>query len=333
MLRLIKGFTILILLLAITGSLLLTGCATETEQAAELEKVTLLLDWTPNTNYSGLYAALDQGYYLDEGLEVEIIQAPGSVVQMVAAGQAQFGISYQEEVTFARLSEIPVVSIAAIIQHNTSGFASLKEKGILSPADFEGRSYGGWGSPVEEATIRALMEKAEADFSQVDMITTGEADLLIVIEREADFAWIYYGWDGINAELKGLELNFIELKKLDPALDYYTPVLITSETLTAEDPELVERFLRATEKGYLLAIESPDLAAEALIAHAPELDEALVYASQTWLADQFQGDAQQWGMQKEETWTAYGKWLLEQELIEEIPDLNQAFTNQFLRSR
>ena len=203
----------------------------------------------------------------------------------------------------------------------------------MNPADFEGRSYGGWGSPVEEATIRALMEKAEADFSQVDMITTGEADLLIVIEREADFAWIYYGWDGINAELKGLELNFIELKKLDPALDYYTPVLVTGETLAIEDPELIERFMRATERGYLLAVESPELAAEALITHAPELDEELVYASQAWLADKFKSDAQQWGIQKEETWTAYGKWLFEQGLIEEIPDFSQAFTNQFLRSR
>lgn len=331
MLRLIKGFAVLVLLLAVNGSLLITGCATETEQAAELEKVTLLLDWTPNTNYSGLYTAVDQGYYLYEGLEVEIIQAPGSVVQMVAAGQAQFGISYQEEVTFARLSDIPVVSIAAIIQHNTSGFASLKEKGILSPADFEGRSYGGWGSPVEEATIRALMEKTGADFSEVDMITTGEADLLIVIEREADFAWIYYGWDGINAELKGLELNFIELKKLDPALDYYTPVIITGEILIDSDPELIERFMRATEKGYQLAASEPDLAAEILLLNAPELNKELVVASQRWLAERYQGDADLWGFQNRETWELYSLWLLEHGLIEEMPDIDKAFTNRFLR--
>jgi ABC-type nitrate/sulfonate/bicarbonate transport system substrate-binding protein len=331
MFRMKKGFSIVVLMLAIAGSLLITGCATDTEEAAELEKISLLLDWTPNTNYSGLYAAADQGYYHDEGLEVEIIQAPGSVVQMVAAGQAQFGISYQEEITFARLSEIPVVSIAAIIQHNTSGFASLQEKGIESPADFEGHSYGGWGSPVEEATIRALMEKSGADFNRVDMITTGEADLLIVIEREADFAWIYYGWDGINAELKGLELNFIELRALDQALDYYTPVIITGERLIDSNPELIERFMRATEKGYQLAASDPDLAAEILLLNAPELDEELVVASQRWLAERYQGDAEVWGLQERETWELYALWMLEHGLIEQMPDIDEAFTNSFLR--
>ncbi len=331
MLRLMKGFAILFLLLAVIGAGLIGGCAAETEKRSEPEKITLLLDWTPNTNYSGLYTAVDQGYYLEEGLEVDIIQAPGSVVQMVAAGQAQFGISYQEEVTFARISEIPVVSIAAIIQQNTSGFASLKEKGIESPADFEGHSYGGWGSPVEEATIRALMEKNGADFNQVDMITTGEADLLIVIEREADFAWIYYGWDGINAELKGLKLNFIELRALDQALDYYTPVLITGESLINSSPELIERFMRATEKGYTLAASNPDLAAEILLLNAPELDKELVVASQRWLADRYQGDAEMWGLQERETWELYALWMLEHGLIEQMPDIDDAFTNRFLR--
>ncbi len=326
------AFTLIILFM-VFASLTVTGCTIGRSDTSEPDQITVLLDWTPNTNYSGLYAAIEEGYYQEEGMVIEIIQAPGSVVQMVAAGQAHFGISYQEEVTYARISDIPVISIAAIIQHNTSGFASLKEKGIENPADFENKRYGGWGSPVEEATIKALMERYNADFSKVDMITTGEVDLLIVIEREADFAWIYYGWDGIQAELQGKELNFIELRSLDPALDYYTPVLITGETLAAEDPELIERFMRATEKGYLLAIENPEVAAEALIAHAPELDEELVYASQTWLADKFKGDAEQWGIQQQETWAAYGQWLFEQGLIEAMPDFNQAYTNRFLRSR
>lgn len=317
-------FTLLAVLLALAG-----GCTTEPEISTAPENITVLLDWTPNTNYSGLYAALEEGYYSEEGLEVEIIQAPGSVVQMVASGQAHFGVSYQEEVTFARLSDIPVVSIAAVIQHNTSGFASLAENNIESPADFEGNSYGGWGSPVEEATIKALMERYGADFDQVEIITTGEVDLLIVLEREADFVWIYYGWNGVEAELKGMDLDFIELRELDPALDYYTPVLITGESLVENNPVLAEKFIRATAKGYQLAVDNPDKAADALLAHAPELNEELVRASQRWLADRYIDDAAQWGLQKKETWEAYSKWLLEQGLIEEMPDLEPAFTNRF----
>ncbi len=321
----------LVYLLIIVLVVVLVPMGCEADDPADPDRVTVLLDWTPNTNYSGLYAAIEQGYYLEENLEVEIIEAPGSVVPMVATRQAEFGISYQEEVTYARLSDMPVVSIAAIIQHNTSGFASLEERGIETPADFEGKSYGGWGSPVEEAMIKALMEHYGADFEQVDIITTGEIDSLIVIEREADFAWIYYGWTGIEAELKGIELNFIELRAEEPALDYYTPVLITGEDLIAENPELIERFMRATAKGYQLAIENPVEAAQNLLAHAPELDKELVMASQEWLADKYQAEAGRWGIQQKETWEAYSRWLFEFELIEEIPDVEGAFTNEFLR--
>ena len=322
-------FTFCLCLILFSVMILIWGC--KTDQPEKLEKITLLLDWTPNTNYSGLYAAMDQGFYRDEGLEIEIIQAPGSVVSMVAANQAHFGISYQEEVTYARLSEIPVVSVAAIIQHNTSGFASLKERGIETPADFEGKSYGGWGSPIEEATIKALMDLYNTDYEKVDIITTGEVDSLIVIEHHADFAWIYYGWTGIEAKLKGMEINFIELRHEDQALDYYTPVLITSEKLIAENPMMVKRFMRATTQGYQLAIEKPAEAAQILLQYAPELDEKLVMASQIWLSEKYQADAEKWGLQSLKTWEAYSRWLHEQGLIEKIPDAEKAFTNKFLR--
>ena len=321
--------TLFIMMLAFACIASLTGCTPVIQE--EPDELTVLLDWTPNTNYSGIYAAIEEGFYEQEALSLDIVEAPGSVVQMVAAGQAEFGISYQEEVTYARLSDIPIISIAAIIQNNTSGFASLKERGIETPADFEGKSYGGWGSPVEEAMIKALMEDYDADFEQVDIITTGEVDSLIVMEREADFVWIYYGWTGIEAELKAMELNFIELGKEEPALNYYTPVIITSESMVENNPALVERFMTATTEGYRLAIEEPDTAADHLLSHAPELDQELVRASQKWLADKYQADAKAWGIQEQEVWNNYGKWLYRYELIDELPDLEDAYTNQFVR--
>lgn len=315
-------------LLALFTGLISIGCS---EPAGTTpQKISVLLDWSPNTNYSGLYTAIDKGYYRAEGLEVEIVQAGGTVVQLVATGKAQFGISYQEEVTFARASGIPVVSIAAVLQHNTSGFASLKGKGIQSPADFEGKVYGGWGSPVEEATIQTLMERSGANFNTVEMLTTGEVDSLIVMEREADFAWIYYGWTGIEAELAGMELNFIQLRDIEPALDYYTPVIITGEDLLKQDPGLVQRFMRATAKGYQLAMEDPAEAARILLANAPELDEALVTASQEWLKDKYQAGAAVWGYQSKTVWEGYTRWLFENGLIEEMIDVDQAFTNRFV---
>ncbi len=303
-----------------------------TEEAnKELEKITVTLDWTPNTNHTGLYVAKDKGFYEEMGLEVEIVQpAGGTAEQLVATDKAQFGISYQEAVTLARVEEVPVVSIAAVIQHNTSGFASLKSKGIETPADFEGMSYGGWGSPIEVATIKALMDNVGADMDKVEILTSGSADFFAASESDVDFSWVFEGWTGIEAKIKGVELNYIDLGKQDTALDYYTPVIITSEKNIEKNSELVEKFMAATAKGYEFAIESPSEAGAILMANAPELNEELVMASQEFLSDKYQAEATQWGVQKTEVWENYTNWLFDRELITTKIDTSSAFTNTFL---
>lgn len=319
----VLSVALLVILLISAGGF--GGCA------KKADKVTVTLDWTPNTNHTGLYVAKDKGYFAAEGLEVEIIQPPvGMGDQLVGSNQAQFGVSNQEAVTLARLEEIPIVSIAAVIQHNTSGFASLKSKGIETPKDFEGKRYGGWGSPIEEATIKALMDKYGADAGKVEILTTGSADFLVTSEANADFSWIFYGWDGIAAEVKGVELNYIKLTEAEPILDYHTPVLITNEENIANNPELVRKFLAAVKKGYEFTIANPDEAAEILLASAPELDRDLVLASQRWLSDKFQADAPAWGEQKPEVWANYLNWLVTNNLVEKTTEIEKAFTNEYL---
>lgn len=320
-------------------ALALSGCATTKDKApnetqkeeTKLEKITVTLDWTPNTNHTGIYVAKDKGYYKDMGLDVEIIQpAGGTAEQLVATDKAQFGISYQEAVTLAQVEDIPVVSIAAILQHNTSGFASLKEKGIKTPKDFEGKRYGGWGSPIEKATLKALMDKDGADVEKVEILTSGAADFFASSEKDIDFAWIFEGWTGIEAKLKGVELNFINLGKEDPALDYYTPVIITNEKNINENKELVKKFMFATSRGYNDAIKEPSEAADILLANAPELKKELVVESQKFLSDKYQADASQWGLQKKEVWENYTNWLFNRDLIAKKIDVDAAFTNEFL---
>ena len=133
----------------------LTGCGGGNDNAAstsaasasgesDLQEVTLILDYTPNTNHTGIYVALEEGYFADEGLAVNIIE-PGdnnTSAALVAAGKGEFGVSYQEDVTYALTGEepMPIKAIATVIQHNTSGFAALKDSGIEGPADFEGKN-------------------------------------------------------------------------------------------------------------------------------------------------------------------------------------------------
>jgi ABC-type nitrate/sulfonate/bicarbonate transport system substrate-binding protein len=309
-----------------------TAAATATAPAAKkLTDVKVVLDWTPNTNHTGLYVAKDKGFFAEEGLNVEIIQ-PGAngADAMVASGAAEFGVSYQEGVTQARIQGVPLVSIAAVIQHNTSGFASPVAKNIKSPKDFEGKTYGGWGSPVENSMIESLMQTEKADVSKVKIVSIGEADYFTAVKRDIDFSWIYYGWTGIEAELRKEPMNMIYLTKYSDKLDYYTPVLATSEKMIKDKRDLVKAFTAAAAKGYQFAIDKPEDAANILIKAAPDLDKNLVLASQKWLSPKYKDDAPRWGEQKRSVWENYASWMLDHKLLEKKLDVDAAFTNDFL---
>lgn len=313
-------------------SIVLTACANnEDANPGQPEKIKVVLDWTPNTNHTGLYVAKAKNYFKKQGLEAQIIQ-PGEsgAEQMVAAGQADFGISFQENVTHARVQGVPIVSIAAILQHNTSGFASVDSKNIKRPKDFEGQTYGGFGSPVEKQVLTKLMSKDDADASKVKIINTGNVDFFSAAKKNIDFMWIYYGWTGIEAELRGEKINMIYLKDYDKALDYYTPVIITSEKQIKQNKETVGAFMNAVSQGYQFAIKHPDQSADILLQAVPDLDPELVKKSQAWMSPRYQADAQVWGWQKGEVWSNYAKWLQTHKLLEGkfIPE--EAFTNQFL---
>jgi ABC-type nitrate/sulfonate/bicarbonate transport system substrate-binding protein len=309
--------------------LLLTACARQPEPG--LTPAVLSLDWVPNTNHSGFYVALDMGWYEEEGiaLEIQIPSDPSAAIVQVAAGHTPFGVSFQEEVTIARSSGIPVVSIAAIIQHNTSAFAGLAASGMTSPADFEGKTYASYGLPIERPILGSLMACFDADIEQVEFIDVGFDAFPALLGGRVDLAWIFIAWDGIQAELMGEELVVFPLYG-DCVPDYYTPVVIAGESTLQEQPDLVRRFLRATARGYEYAIEHPDEAAEALLRHSPESDPELVLASQRWLSPEYQSDAPRWGVQDAAVWAGFADWLHANGLIEAPIDAEAAFTNDFL---
>lgn len=183
---------------------------------------------------------------------------------------------------------------------------------------------------MEEAMLKGLMAKNGADFSKLEMISVGTLDFFTAVSDHVDFTWIYYGWDGIAAEIKGLPLNFIRLQDVDVNLDSYTPVIIASEELLEEDPELAKAFLRATTKGYEFAIVNPDQAVEHLLKHAPEIDREIAIESQRYLAKEYKADGKRWGEMDINIWRNYGVFMWGQELIESELVAEEAFTNEYL---
>lgn len=324
-----------IISMALASIMMLSGCGSSKKSEGEegLEKVKVILDWTPNTNHTGIYVAKEKGYFKDLGLDVEIIQpSEGSSLQLVSAGKGDFAITYQEDLTYARTSDspMPVKAIATIIQHNTSGFASPKEKNIETVKDFEGKVYGGFGGPSEKAILQAVMEKAGADFSKLTTVDVGTEDFFIATKNNLDFEWTFEGWTNISAKLRNFDINYIPLRELDERLDYYTPIIASSESTLNEKSDMVKKFMEATSKGYEFAINNPEESAEILVKEVPEIDKDLAVESQKFLAKEYKSDANRWGEMKDSVWDNYTQFMLEYKLINKDMKASEAYTNEFL---
>ncbi|MBO4990552.1 MAG: ABC transporter substrate-binding protein [Firmicutes bacterium] len=327
---------ILAMALAALMILSLAGCGgsgAQGQETQDLEKITFVLDWTPNTNHTGLYVAQANGYYEEAGLEVEIVQpTEDGAALMVASGAADFGIACQDTMEPSIVGEnaLPIKAVAAILQHNTSGIISLKETGIDRPANMAGHNYATWQMPVEQAMIKSIVEQDGGSFEDVKMIPSTVYDVITGLNSGVDAIWVFYGWDGIATELKGIETNWLDFGKIDSVFDYYTPVIISNDTYLEEKGDLAKKFLEATAKGYEFAIENPEEAADILLAAAPELDEEIVKASQIWLADQYKAEVDRWGYIDPTRWDRFYQWLNDNNLSEAPIAPGTGFTNDYL---
>ncbi len=304
----------------------LTGCQNE----SELEKVTLVLDYTPNTNHSGIYLAQESGFYEEVGLDVEIIQpSESSTESLIAANKAEFGISYGENVAQFNNENQEIISIMGLVAHNTSGFLSRAEKEITRPKDMENKTYCGWGSDIEKSIIESVVKTDGGNPELVNITSTSAVDIKSE-SSPCDVVWAYEGWDKIDMELENIDINYIPLTDYD--LDWYTPVLITSNSYLNESDAIIEKFVTATIKGYELAITEPKKASDALLKNAPELDENLVVKSQEFLSTKYQ-DNLAFGTQSDEIWNQFMAWLKSEEIIADNIETTDMYTNKYIETK
>lgn len=279
---------------------------------AQPYEVRLALDWVPNTNHTGVYVALANGWYEEAGVDLEVLPY-GNVTPnvLVTSGRADVGISGNQFVMSAAAADEPVVSIAAILSTNTAALAVLEESGIESPAELDGKLYAAFGGPAERPIIETIIRHAggEGNFESAVLGTAGFDALL---GGRADFIWIYEGWDGVRAQREGIDLrlfNFVDYG-ID---DHYNPVFTASPEAVEERPEPLRAFLEATRRGYAFASDHPAEAAEMLLETAPEgsfSDPGLVRDSQAFVSQVYTEEGQPWGVQRREKWTGFGEFLV-----------------------
>ncbi len=323
-----KAIVVTLLIVTVVVSLFaFAGCN------KDKDAITFLLDWTPNTNHTGLYVAKELGYFKEAGFDNVKIEQPGETgtSMLVASGNAQFGIDFQEQMAPNRDAGIEVTAIATIIQHNTSGILSLKEDNIVSAKDMENKVYATWGLPIEQAIVKKVMADQGADFDKVVLHPDFVTDALTALKTGTiDCAWVYEAWDLERAKLEGLDYNYFSFKSINPVFDFYSPVIIGNNDYLKNNPEKAKAFLAAVKKGYEYAMAHPTEAANILCKYAPELDKNLVQSSQKFLANKYAEEGETWGVIDATRWNNFYKFLNDNNLVATPLPENYGFTNDYL---
>jgi len=291
----------------------------------------LTLDWYPNADHAGIYAAQAEGFFEEAGLEVELQQPsdPAAVLQLVAAGQSEFGVSYENEVTNAAARDVPVESVMAIMQEPLNSIMSLKESGITSPEDLAGKRVGYAGQSFGTAVLDTVLREAGEDPSSVEKINVG-LDLRPALASGSVDAVVdvYWNIEAVELAQEGLETDVIRLKEV--GVPTYNELLIaTSDSYAEENPEVVRRFVGALVEGHRYALENPEAARDALLAANEELDPEVAEETVALTVPLF-GTAGRVGYQDPEEWRTYVDWAVENGVLPGPVEVDKAMTNEFL---
>lgn len=319
--------------LGLAAGLALTGRIAPGAIAQDPTEVTLALDWYPNANHAGLYLAQDRGYFAEAGLAVEIYTPadPAAALQTVGAGRDTFGVSYHSEILFARAQEVPVVSVAALVQHPLNCLMMLEESGIERPADLVDRAVGMAGLASDEAYLQTMLEHDGASMDDVEVVNVGFDLLPALLSGRVDAViGTYWTHETILAEQEGNPVRYLRVEEWGVP-DYYELVLAAGEATVADQGEAITAFLGALQRGYGDATVDPDAALDVLLAASPDLDADVERQGLDLLIPLWTDlGAVPFGLQTETRWDAFGTWMQEQGLLAEDVDIAAAWTGDLL---
>lgn len=310
----------------ILAALSFTGCAKEEKG---LEKVSLRLSWITQSEFAGFYVALDKGFYKDEGIDCTI--HPGGMdfnpIKLVASGSDNFGIFGADAIIIARSKEIPLVGLAALFQKNVLCFFSLKKSGITKPEDFVGKKVGVKYGTTLEVVYRAMLAKLGIDAKKIEEVPV-QFDMSPLFGGRVDV------WPGIVtnepviAEEKGYEVNVIY--PADYGIPFYTNVIFTTEKLIEENPRLVERFLRASLKGWEHALKDPEQGIKTVM----KFNEKLSYDHEIKMLNAsipfMKLEGKELGWMESEKWKAIYHLLRDQKMVKKPVETDEVYNVVFL---
>jgi ABC-type nitrate/sulfonate/bicarbonate transport system substrate-binding protein len=325
-----RPFLLVCVLLALAAGAV--ACGGDSEPAADARKVDLVLDWFPNADHAGIYAAVGEGYFADEGLDVTptVPSDPAASLKQVGAGRAPFAVSYEPEVLLARSQGVPVVAIAAIVAHPLNSVIVRRDRGITRPRELEGKTVGATGLPTDRPLLDAVVRSDGGDPARVTVKNVGFnlAPALAAGKVDAVIG-AYWNIEGVQLERQGVPVDSFRLEQ-NGVPDYDELVVVTSDDVAKKDPELVRSFLRALRKGQDWAATDQSGATAHLLDANKDLDKATVREQVRLTADLFSPpDGPTLGLDPAK-WAAMADWMRANGLLTKPLDVSQAVTERFL---
>jgi putative hydroxymethylpyrimidine transport system substrate-binding protein len=310
------------------------GCGSKKESTAAPtpQPLELVLDFFPNADHAGIYAAQADGEFRREGLDVRLRAPsdPAAPLKLLEAGRADIAISYEPEVLLARDRGLQVIAVGAIVQKPLTSVIAIGDRHITSVAQLKGKRVGTAGIPYQSAYLKTILHRAGVDPASVNETNVGFNLVPAMLSgKVAATLGGFWNYEGIQLAQQRKHPTVIPVDRAGvPTYDEL--VFVTTRKAAREKGNQIRRFMRAVTAGYQTARRDPARAVKALVAANHDLNPKLQLAS-VKVTPFFPANASRpFGYQDPRLWAAYGDWMLRNQLLTRPPNAANALTNEFL---
>ena len=307
-------------------SIFVIGCGNEKE-------LSLALDWYPNSNHAGIYSAIDEGFFDEEGIKLSVYTPsdPTAIISSVASGRDDFGLSYHPDILQAQSAGLEIVSVLSISQHPLNSIMTLKKSSIKNPSDLKGKVVGYPGIPSNKAMLETVLSSQNININDVETVDVGFELVKALVSGSVDaIIGAYWTHESIVMELQGYEIEIMRLEEWGVP-DYYELILITNKSFLEENKSDVEKVVNSFKKGYEFSIKNPQESITSLISIVGEeiVEEDVERAGVELLIPMWQSNNLPFGHQDISKWEETYEWMYQNNFLEKELIIENLFIDEF----